>query len=122
MTPDLFDFVAPAGEAQRLADEGMQRAVDHADAVEEGWSERAYQLLERFAQTNFEFMTEDCRQWAHEQEGLPKPPDPRAWGAVTVRGIQSRLIIRVGYRKTRIPPAHSTPRPIWRSTVYSEAA
>jgi hypothetical protein len=114
------DLFAPT--AQQLADEGMQRAADHADRVEEGWSDRAYGLLEDFARAHCEFMTEDVRQWAHEKQALPKPPDPRAWGAVTARGINSKLIVRVGYRKTRIPPAHSTPRPVWRSTIYAEAA
>lgn len=120
MSDDLFSYTPPT--TQQLADDGMQRAVDHADAVEDRWSERAYQLLEEFAGSHYEFMTEDVRQWAHEQQDLPKPPDPRAWGAVTVRGIQSRLFIRIGYRKTRIPPAHATPRPVWRSTICPGAA
>lgn len=113
--PDLF-----VPTAQELADQGMARAVEHADAVEDGWSERAYAYLLYFARTNYEFMAEEVRTAAH-QEGLPLPPDGRAWGAVIVRGTADKIITSSGtYRKTRIPPAHSTPRTVWRSNVYGQ--
>lgn len=119
---DLFDFADSRGPtAQELADDGMARAVDHADAVEEGWSERAYKLLCRYATEHSEFMTEDVRVWAH-QIGLPKPPDGRAWGAVTLRAVKASIIYCHHYRKTRIPPAHATPRPVWRSLYFEELA
>lgn len=122
---DFFDFmdapVAPKPTAQDLAIDGMTRAIEHADAVEEGWGDRAYAMLVDFALGRFEFMTEDVRVWAHAQ-GLPVPPDGRAWGAVTVRAVRDKIIVRDRYQKTRIPPAHSTPRPVWRSQLYAEAA
>ena len=122
---DLFSFMAaappPRRTAQQLAEDGARRAVDHADHEEEGWSERAFQLLRNYAVSHYTFMTEDVREWAH-RIGLPKPPDPRAWGAVTLRAAKAGLIVVECYRKTRIPPAHATPRPVWRSLVYREAA
>jgi hypothetical protein len=122
---DLFNFmdapVSPRSTAQQLADDGMNRAVDHADQVEPGWSQRAYDMLEGYALSHFEFMTEDCRVWAHG-EGLPTPPDGRAWGAVTLRAVKAGLIVCDRYRKTRIPPAHATPRPVWRSQIFQAVA
>lgn len=118
---NLFNFmeapVLPRPTARELAEEGMNRAADHADQVEPRWSDRAYEMLEGYALAHFEFMTEDVRVWAHE-EGLPKPPDGRAWGAVTHRAIVAGLIRCDRYRKTRIPPAHATPRPVWRSQIF----
>lgn len=122
---DFFEIMgAPPVQkptAQDLANDGMARAVEHADAVEGDWSERAYQMLLDYALNHFEFMTENVRVWAHER-GLPTPPDGRAWGAITVRAVRDKIIIRDRYQFTRIPPAHSTPRPVWRSQLYAEAA
>lgn len=125
MSADLFNFmdapIAPRPTAQQLADDGMMRAADHADAVEEGWSERAYSMLLDYAAEHYEFMGEDVRSWAHSA-GLPQPPDGRAWGAVVLRASKAKLIIVDRYRKTRIPPAHATPRAVWRSQIFAEAA
>lgn len=104
-----------------MGERGARMAADHADAEIEGWSERAYRLLSEYAVTHYEFMTEDVREWAH-RIGLPKPPDGRAWGAVTLRAVKACLLVCNRYRKTRIPPAHATPRPVWRSQIYREAA
>jgi CBS domain-containing protein len=117
---DLFRLmdapIAPRPTAQEMADEGMSRAADHAESVNPGWNEQAFSMLLTYAETHFEFMTEDVRVWAHTK-GLPQPPDGRAWGAVTQRAVRARLLVRDRYRKTRIPPAHATPRPVWRSPL-----
>ncbi len=122
---DLCDLmgapVAPRPTARDLAEEGMNRAVEHADAEEPGWSERAYRLLFAYAEAHPLFATEDARTWAHNEGGLPLPPDGRAWGAVTNRAVRAGLIVRDHYRPTRIPPAHASPRPVWRSRIYCGA-
>jgi hypothetical protein len=118
---DLFSYSAASGPAAEGAAQGMTRAAEHADRIEPGWSDRAYDMLEGYALCHFEFMTEDVRVWATE-EGLPPPPDGRAWGAVTLRAVRNKVIVCDRYRPTRIPPAHSTPRPVWRSQLYQEAA
>lgn len=107
--------------AADLAAEGMTRALDHADRTQEGWSARAYQLLEQYAVSHFEFMTEDARNWAH-RFGLPQAPSARAWGAVALRACRDRIIVKAGYRKTANPLAHATPATLWRSQIYREAA
>jgi len=115
---DLFDYNPSAAD---LAKDGMARAAEHADAVNPGWQSAAFEMLEGYALTHWEFMTEDVRVWAHG-EGLPLPPDGRAWGAVVTRAIRSKLIECARYQKTRIPPAHATPRAVWRSQIFSQLA
>lgn len=54
-------------------------------------------------------MTEDARVWS-EANGLPPPPDSRAWGPVIKRALQDGLISRIGYGKST---ANMRPMPVW---------
>jgi hypothetical protein len=114
---DLFDRFL---DTREMAKAGMQAATDHADAEAPGWSRQAYEMFEQFAAENLEFMTEDVRVWAHK-EGFPLPPDGRAWGSIAQRAVRERLVVRAGYRTTRVPPAHATPRPVWHSQIFAAA-
>lgn len=111
---NLFEYEPSARE---LAQRGMQQAADHADAVEPRWTDRAFDMLKQYAVENREFMTEDVRVWANAN-GLAAPPAPQAWGAVTQRASREKLIVVDRYQPTRVPPAHATPRPVWRSKIY----
>lgn len=109
--PDLFKNGA------ELRDEGIKRAVDHADRVEERWSDRAFELFKEYIRARRVFMTEDVRMWAHKDRDLPLPPDGRAWGAVTVRAVKQRLIRRIGYAPMKSPNCHQDPKPVWQSRI-----
>ncbi len=115
---DLFDRLRTPRD---LADAGMQTAVEHADDIEPGWSERAVEHVREFAHIRHEFLGEDVRVWAHKQ-GLPYPPKACAWGAVMVRASKDRIIARAGYRTTRIPPQHAKPAVLWESLLIERAA
>ena len=115
---DLFTYAS----TRDLANEGMTRAVEHADRVEPSWSNRAYSILHDYALTHSEFMAEDVRVHAHKVLSLPQPPDPRAWGAVINSAVRNRIIIRDRYELTKVPPAHATPRPVWRSLICRAVA
>lgn len=114
---DLFSF-----DSRALARDGMNRAIEHADRVEPSWSERATAILLDYATTHSEFMAEDVRVHAHKVMGLPNPPDPRSWGAVVNNAVRGGVIVRDRYELTKIPPAHATPRPVWRSRIFRQAA
>ena len=103
--------------ARELANQGMKESADHAEAVEPGWNGLAYGMLQNYARTNAEFMTEDVRVWAKVQ-GLPDPPDKRAWGSIINRAVRASMLARDRYESTKIPPAHATPRPVWRSNIH----
>lgn len=110
-----FQYQLPTGD--ELALQGAQRAVDHADRVENDWSGRAYAMLVDYATGHQEFMTEDARKWASDA-GLPPPPSARAWGAITLRASKEGIIHAIGYRPTKNPSAHRTPATLWRSDIF----
>lgn len=98
---------------EMLRDAGMARAIEHAEDVAEGWGDRAYRYVERFAQIGGEFRTEQVRQFA-EKNGLEKPPHDRAWGSVIAKAARRRLILLVRYEPCRNPKAHSCPVKVWK--------
>lgn len=110
-----LDLIDPEISAARLLrDAGMETAVRHADAVDEGWSDRAYQFLVDFVGANpvGRFMAEDVRS-AAEKNWLPLPPDNRAWGFVVARAAKAKIIKRVGYGPQTSASCHCSPKSIW---------
>lgn len=110
-TADLF---APSA-ARAARDDGMRRAVDHADAVSERWSDRAYNALRGFTgalPVGTLFTSEQVRRYA-ELHGLPAPPDQRAWGAVMMRGRRVGLFSSRGYATSENEQAHCRPVTQW---------
>jgi len=106
-----IDFDRPVEKTgEELRDEGIQKAVEHADEVHESWSDKAYQFLLDYDPQS-EFMTEDLRQASTRY--LPEPPSLRAWGAVVVRAVKNGVIQRVGYRAVSNNKAHRTPASVW---------
>lgn len=98
---------------QRLADEGMTRAIEHADRVCNGWSSKAWNLFVRYiTEVKREFMTEDVREWAHNM-GLPLPPDSRAWGAIIRRASRKGIIRSIGFAPMKSSNCHANPKHVW---------
>ena len=104
--PTLFD-----GKA--LKDQGMQQALEHADAVVDDWSERALEMLVNYPEQSF--MAEDLREWAYKQ-GLPHPPSERAWGGIIGKARNKGLIMHGGFASVKNQKAHCTPASIWLRT------
>lgn len=100
--------------ARRLADQGAQRAADHADAEEPGWTERAYGILVMFCARfpREAFTSEDVRLWA-EQQGLPPPPDARAWGTIFRLAAKRRVIMATGQWREGGALCHGRPQRVW---------
>jgi hypothetical protein len=82
--------------------------------VSEGWSDRAYSFLVDYVGANPSraFMAEDVRASA-EAEGLPPPPDNRAWGGVVARAARAKVIRRLGYGAQKSVTCHCSPKSIW---------
>lgn len=100
-------------DAIRERDAGIQQAIDHANAVVDNWSEKAYHLLIDFIEeVPGEFMVEDLRAYAAMKD-FPLPPSARAWGAVILRAAKSGLVENAGYGKTKNKKAHRTPASLW---------
>ena len=97
-------------------DAGIERgkkAADKADRVHGNWLDKACELMLRYGRANDDdFMTEDAAQFAYAN-GLPRPPDGRAWGAVTnrlTRGQAGARIERVGFQTDN----YGSPKSVWR--------
>ena len=118
---DLFKVSTGA----ELRDAGIQQAVDHAEQVEPGWSDLAYQFVLEFVNEYAprmgieEFLTEDVRAWAHN-EGLSRPPSARAWGGVIRRAAIAKRIRSNGTRQVKNPNAHCANATVWQ--IVREAA
>lgn len=115
--PDLFD-AAHAGAV--LAEAGMTAAVEHADAEAPGWSDRAYDELVTYAKGHHFFTAEDVRVFA-EGRGLPKPPDARAWGAISKRGAKAKIMTAGGFVSASLACAHRGPKRQWISQIANAA-
>lgn len=108
-----IDFSA----AMEARDLGIQRSVDHANSVESEWSGQALGLLRAFVARlapDETFLTEQFRAWAHAlPQGLPQPPDARAFGAVIQRAAKKHRIIE---RAGAAPAAssHCSLKPTWK--------
>ncbi len=117
MTAQLhIDFTT----AMNKRDLGIERAGQHADRIEDGWTYQALGMLTAFSrQATGPFLIEEARAWA-EKQGLPPPPDARSWGAVARRAAAKHRIEKVGYA----PAASSncSPKVQWRSCGERAAA
>lgn len=90
------NFLNSIEEGERRKDLGIKRAIDHADAVSEDWSERALKAALYFILINpigFTFLTEDLRNYIYENNLVEPPPSDRAWGAITLKLRKSGYII-----------------------------
>jgi hypothetical protein len=77
------------------------------------WFDCAYELFVAFAKQRNEFLTEDVRIFAHEEMGLPLPPDGRAWGAIVLRACRAKLIKRVRYAPQKSANCHAGLVSVW---------
>lgn len=102
---DIFE------EGARLRDQGIARAVNHADEVNSGWSEAAYIFLNQYIRTHSTFLAEDVREAATGI--IPAPPHARAWAAIVLRAAKAGLITKTGYASVKNPKAHRAPVTVW---------
>lgn len=113
MQPTLFPLTEPTGP--QLRDIGIQKAVEHADAVCDKWSDKAYEVLKKYLarfESGHHFMGEQVRLFA-DTEGLPKPLSLRAWGGVMQRAAKEGLIKQNGTAKVNNPLAHCANAAKW---------
>jgi len=104
-----LNFNAPDGK--QLRDEGIEKAVTHADNVYDEWSTEAYAFLYEFTRSNNEFTAEDVRNASVNI--VPEPPDNRAWGSIFKRAIKSNLIKRKDFTTAKNPTSHCATVALW---------
>lgn len=102
----------PDALARAARDEGIHRAIEHANADGSGWSDLAYAFLRLFLRTHRFFISEDVSD-ASKLAGMTQPPTDRAWGAIYVRAAREKLIVQDGTGRSR--RRHSSICPRWRT-------
>lgn len=86
----------------------LQAALDLVEAnAPADWKNAATAVLARLAATGEPFTTDDV--WA----ALPRPPEPRALGALIRSAAIAGKIRRVGWRISERPECHRRPVAMW---------
>lgn len=94
---------------EELAKAGAATAAAHAESQSAGWLARATGLAEQFVINHVDlpsFQAIELRAYA-EANGLPSPPDARAWGHVMRRLKKNGVIESVGTGKSSDPKQHN---------------
>lgn len=102
-------------EGRKLAEAGMQAAVDHAERECPGWKERAYEAFVRHAKKYAYFTTEQVRMYSALD--VPEPPDRRAWGGVARRAMRNGLVLKDGFVEAVSRTQHSNVLTRFRSLI-----
>lgn len=102
----LLDAIA---EGERLRDEGLERAVTHADKVVPEWKDKCWSLflewLDRMP-AGHRFLLEEFRLHCEAQGKIEQPPSNRAFGFLSVKAARAKLIFQCGTGKVNNPNAH----------------
>lgn len=112
----ILDFTA----AKQLRDEGMSRAMDHAERADTGWGDSAYAFLVDFARHNACFISEDVSDASKGVPAFVQPPTDRAWGSVYRRAVKDGVIAQDGCGRSR--RRHASICPLWASRIYRGVA
>lgn len=118
----LFDRsgkVTDIARARHAAEEGMQRAADHAEEECPGWGDVALRFVERHARAHQRFTAHELRQSAREW-GLVMPPSDKAFGQVFRTAAKQGIIRKAGYAPH--PERHASPTVLWESMLYRPEA
>lgn len=109
--------VQDMARALERRDDGMASSAEHAERAQPGWSERARAYVQRYPIIfgwETPFTMEQARQWAYAM-GLDRPPEERAWGAVTQKLVRDGIIEPVGYAPAA--SSNGSPKRTYRLTV-----
>jgi hypothetical protein len=95
--------------------EGMNRARKHAEREMKSWRLLGMVALEKFLvlRAGQPFLAETFVEWA-KQNGVPLPPDGRAWGSVFSSARKLEIIVKVGVGLAAT--SNLSPKPMWRGT------
>lgn len=101
-------------EARQQRDAGMRQAESHANQVDPGWSDKAFNKLKEFLQIFTEpFQAEEVRSFAAVDDEFPQPPHERAWGGIFKKAVCAGLIKKIGHKNTKSVKSHCTPAALW---------
>lgn len=117
--PSLFDqpaeekkpaIVFDMARGKKLAEIGLDLAVENAGRKEKDWKKKCWQLfllwLRRKKRYQDEFMIEEFRSYLQDYDLMEMPPSQRAFGFVSVKAAKEGWIIHAGMGKVKNVKAH----------------
>ncbi len=107
----------PIDFAHALRDEGMARALDHAETDCPGWSDTAMAFLKRYAEEHAEFTAFMVTAASELDRSFPLVSNPRAWGQVYRQAMKMGVIEKTD-RFMPHPRRHACPAMVFSSLVY----
>lgn len=103
-------------EAERRADEGLNRSLNKADFDYPQWRERCWQLFLKWLDkkpVDFFFMVETFREDCIKWNKIEMPQSSRAFGFISRRAVSQNLIRSAGKAKTKSVKSHSANAEVW---------
>lgn len=94
---------------------GHAKAKQAAAHAGETWQQKAYDAFVAFAKTRSAFKTEDVRS---ANPDIPPPPDPRAWGAISLMAKRNDIVVGGKPVKAENPRVHGMYVTLWTSKIY----
>jgi hypothetical protein len=104
--------------SKHLRDKGIKKAFNHAEKINNGWSEKALSFLEEYCKTHHRFSGEMVRIEARGK--VPEPPSLRSWGSILLTGSRKGWINQVGYVHVQTPSSHCANAALWESRILEE--
>ncbi len=106
---------ASAKASRAAAQEGIDRAVAHAERDVPGWGDVAYEFIRLHAMRNKgkRFTGYEIVQAALAY-GVPKPPTDKAFGGPLQRAARRGIIVKAGYVPDQNPERHGAPVIQWK--------
>ncbi len=112
-----LNILSVIAEAERLRDEGIQLAADHADSpAPYNWTEKAYKAAIKYLNaygSGWKFQTEDMRAWIYNRSLVTAPSSERAFGAIILSLKRDRLVKCIGIESVINPKAHRANASVW---------
>lgn len=119
-----LSFLAADGsldQARLARDDGMKRALDHAEEETPAWGELALAFLRCYAQKEPAFAAYMVVMASENDGAFPIPPNSRAWGTVFRAAAKARIIENSG-TTVEHPKRHACPAIVWRSLIFGRPA
>lgn len=108
-------------DAAALRDQGMQRALEHAEEDVKHWGDLAYTFLVSWCRTQADLFTGEDITDASKDRKLIQPATDKAWGQVIRRAARRGIIVKVDNEGVR-SKGHTSPCPRWRSMIHGKPA